>query len=179
MIIAVTFSGIANGNAKAEVVRYSGEEIFKGFVFAQGNVGEKLPEIFDQSMVDKLNSPESIKFADDIVAKIKTKKPNYFKELQKAVYEKKPAKIDKLLKDAGKIIEKDIEESTKTMSAEEKGAIGLGTYTQNESVLYYYYYGVAGIAVFIVLTAIDLNPIAAADNYDREMAIGTLVDNLN
>ncbi|SMO70155.1 hypothetical protein [Melghirimyces algeriensis] len=57
----------------------------------------------------------------------------------------------------------------------------LGTKTSVESYYYYYYAAAAAAAAVIVLviSAIDITPVAPADNFDREMAIRTLIEKVN
>ncbi|SMO70113.1 hypothetical protein [Melghirimyces algeriensis] len=51
MLSLILIFTVILGNIASAEKKYSGEELFKGFVFAQGEVGKMLPELFNQSMV--------------------------------------------------------------------------------------------------------------------------------
>ncbi|UFT99136.1 sporulation delaying protein family toxin [Radiobacillus kanasensis] len=176
MVFGFTFAPGINNKVEAKQKKYTGEEIFRGFVFAQGELGHSLPEVFNQSMVEKLNTKKTEKFAKSIIEKIKKENPSFFDELQEATYSNNPAQIDSLLKEAGGIIENDV-------AAMEK-AVKTGVVAQEASVsvewYYYYYYAAAAAAgIVLVLFAIDITPVIIKDDTNREMAIRSLVEEVN
>ncbi|SDN27627.1 antimicrobial peptide, SdpC family [Fictibacillus solisalsi] len=178
LVFGVAFSQGSGKTVQAQNLKYSGEELFKGFVFAQGDLGQKMDEVFNKSTVEKLNSKESKKFANKIMKEIKKEDPSYFNKLQKAVYSKNPAKVDKLLKDGGKIIEADITEQQKKM-AKSDGVVGAAATVSVEWYYYYYYAAAAAAGIILVLFAIDITPIAKKDDTNREMAIRSLLEEVN
>jgi SdpC family antimicrobial peptide len=176
MVLGITLSTGINSSVSAKQKQYTGEEIFRGFVFAQGELGQSLPEVFNQSMVEKLNSKKSKQFSNSIVKEIKKEDPSFFDELQEATYTKNPAKVDTLLKEAGTIIENDMAEMEKAMEA---GVVAPEASVSVEWYYYYYYAAAAAAGIVLVLFAIDITPIAAKDDTNREMAIRALVEEVN
>ncbi|AGE62956.1 sporulation delaying protein family toxin [Bacillus subtilis] len=168
--------------AQAKQLEYSGEEIFKGFVFAQGEVGKQLPEVFNKAMTDKLNTKQAKAFANQVVADIKKEDADFFDNLKKAVYSKDALKVDELLKKAGQIVEEKVE-ATKEIAASKDDTSRVQAELVNtvDTANYFYYvsYVAAAGALILIILAIDITPIAISDNVDREMAIRTLVDELN
>ncbi|MEH7109303.1 MULTISPECIES: sporulation delaying protein family toxin [Bacillaceae] len=178
IVFGVIFSNGAGTTVHAKEYQYSGEEIFKGFVFAQGELGKKLDNVFSQDMVEKLNTKESKEFANRVMIEISKEDPNFFKKLQKATYSKNPAKVDKLLKDAGDIIKSDVAEMEKQM-AKNDGVVGAAASVSVSWYYYYYYVAAAAAGIVLVLFAIDITPIAKKDDTNREMAIRSLVEEVN
>ncbi|WP_218012265.1 sporulation delaying protein family toxin [Bacillus thuringiensis] len=165
--------------AQVQNFEYSGEDIFKGFVFGQGEIGKNLSSVFSKSALKELDKKEMKEFANLVEKRINEKDPGFFKELQKATYGKDPQKVDELLNKAGKIIKDDLSNATDKLKEMEQAAQRAGYETQNETYLYYYYVAAAGAVVTIILLAIDFTPIVAADDFNREAAIGSLLEEVN
>lgn len=94
-MLMATFMQVSKVNA--EQVKYSGEEIFLGIAFGQGEVGQLFPELWDSLDKKELNSKEAKEFSATAIKKIKEQDPKYFDDLQKAVYSDDVNKIDKVL----------------------------------------------------------------------------------
>jgi SdpC family antimicrobial peptide len=85
-------------------LKYTGEEIFKSIVFGIGPATKEFPEIFSKAVIEELNTSESIKTANLIVSKIKKQNPAYFDQIEQAILERNPIKLDSLLSSSGKYI---------------------------------------------------------------------------
>lgn len=60
---------------------YTGEEIFSGIFFGQGEVDKLFPEIWEQQQAAlKANDREYEKIRNEVISEIKTNKPGFFKE---------------------------------------------------------------------------------------------------
>jgi SdpC family antimicrobial peptide len=174
------FSSLTSSHiAQAKSQTFTGEEIFKGFVFGQGEIGQNLPDVFSKNMLKKLNTKEVKEFANLVVNRINKVDPTFFDELQKAVYNQDPVKVDELMKKAGEIVKNDLSKANKELKEMQQVAQRAGFETQNETYLYYYYIAAAGAVVIIILAAIDFTPIVAPEDFDREAAISSLIDAVN
>jgi SdpC family antimicrobial peptide len=94
MIIA-TFMHVNKANAAQS--KFSGEEIFLGIAFGQGEVGKLFPELWDSLDEEELNSQEAKEFTSSAIEKIKEQDPTYFDDLQSAVYSNDIQQIDKVI----------------------------------------------------------------------------------
>lgn len=79
---------------------YSGEELYKGIVFGQDEIGRKLVSNDDE--YKRMNSPETKKFLNGLVEYIKSKDSVYFSNLKIAVENNDPNETLKLLQSSGK-----------------------------------------------------------------------------
>ncbi|PTH08611.1 hypothetical protein BU618_11620, partial [Staphylococcus capitis] len=62
---------------------YSGEQLYRGIMFGQGKVGEKLPKIWEKKVRDSANNDDrNKKIINDSVSYIKKKDPKYFNNLE-------------------------------------------------------------------------------------------------
>jgi SdpC family antimicrobial peptide len=178
LLLTVSALSFHTNSASAEKVKkYSGEQIFRGFVFGQGEVAKKIPEIFDQKTIKKLNSPEAIKGVNEMLQVIKKEDPSYFQDLQNAVYSKNPQKVEDLLKKGGAIIKSSMNiTDVKSRQVVQPAA---GWETENWVYKYTAIGGVVFAVVTVVLTQIDATPVLAKPGLDGETAVTTLVESLN
>lgn len=86
---------------------YSGEELYKGIIFGQGEFGKEI--ITNQEEYEKMNNKESIEFSNNFVDFIKEKNPTYFDELQKSIYDKDATLSLNMLETSGKYFDEYIE----------------------------------------------------------------------
>ncbi|TYR80490.1 hypothetical protein FZC66_08920 [Priestia megaterium] len=98
---------------------------------------------------------------------------------QKAVYSKNAQKVDELLATAGSMLQEDLSSASKELDKMKQSAARAGFETQNETYLYYYYIAAAGAVVVLILTAIDITPITDTEDFNREAAISSLIDQVN
>lgn len=73
-------------NASAQFVGYTGEELFRGIYFSEGEVGQRLPEIRDYNVSNFISDPEQLQrarsFQNAIVAEIKKSNPGFLDQFQ-------------------------------------------------------------------------------------------------
>lgn len=65
---------------------YSGEELFLGLAFGQGEVGEKFPTLWGNFDSETLNSEEAKSFGSGLTESIQAEDEEFFNEFQEAVY---------------------------------------------------------------------------------------------
>ncbi|MBT2200794.1 hypothetical protein KLI54_21290 [Bacillus thuringiensis] len=67
---------------------FSGEELYKGIIFGQGEVANLFPEVWNEEKTSNVNNKESLKITTMIVNEMKLSDPFYFINLKKAVNSK-------------------------------------------------------------------------------------------
>ncbi|MBU6949654.1 sporulation delaying protein family toxin [Staphylococcus haemolyticus] len=159
--------------------QYTGKELFKGYVFAQGEVGKKLDSKFKSSMVKRLNDEDSKKFVNKTVEQMDQQDPEYFNKLQSAVYEKDPVKVDKLMTKGGKSAEKIINKENSTKENAQVEDRGNWAYKDNYVALETVAAGAVAAVVAVVISQIDATPVAAQDGIDKEEQIDNLINQVN
>ncbi|MBE7135330.1 MULTISPECIES: sporulation delaying protein family toxin [Bacillus] len=101
--------------------KYSGEEIFKGVIFGQGELSENFADMWDPKILKVMSSKESQEAVNVLISQFKEQNPEYFTKLEQAVQQKNPKKVDKLLEEGstalmeiakknGRIVENDKQE---------------------------------------------------------------------
>ncbi|PTH49769.1 sporulation delaying protein family toxin [Staphylococcus capitis] len=81
---------------------YSGEQLYRGIMFGQGKVGEKLPKIWEKKVRDSANNDDrNKKIINDSVSYIKKKDPKYFNNLEEASKKGNKKDIEKQLNVGG------------------------------------------------------------------------------
>lgn len=176
LVFSLVFGLLAtplNNEIKAANQTYSGEELFKGFVFAQGDVGKKLDKSFDKETAEKLNAEEGYQYSEGIVNKIKAEDPEFFTKFQEAVYDNDPLRVENLLTDSGNILKEEINNAESNYQLHEEVA-GAG---ENVSVVNVSVLAVVAAAVLVVVaTLIDFTPVAAKQGISKEMAVKELLE---
>lgn len=111
LIIAILVTGSVLGfqNAYAKKhedskINYTGEEIFKGILFAQGPLAKELDTLYNKEVLQLANTQETKKAVNYLTKEIRKKNPKYFDSLKKAVEQKDPSEIDRILLKANKYI---------------------------------------------------------------------------
>lgn len=159
--------------------QYTGKELFKGYVFAQGEVGKKLDSKFKSSMVERLNDKDSKEFVNKTMEKMEQEDPEYFNNLQSAVYEKDPVKVDKLVTKGGKsaeqIVNKENGSKEKTQVEDRGNWADKDNYVALETVAA----GAVAAVVVAVVSQIDATPVAAQDGTDKEEHVDNLINQVN
>lgn len=132
MVLLVSGGLLSFNQAQAkDTKKYSGEELYKGILFAQGDVAKELPSIWDKETIKMSNNKKGLAFTNEIVKSINKNNPKYFKELEQAVYSGNQLTIERSLirgaKYFGDFVEKKkLAQSTTakaTSNAEAKGAV--------------------------------------------------------
>jgi hypothetical protein len=87
-------------------INYTGEELFRGIFFIQGEVARKI-EIFKPYFADqnKVNSIDRDELSDEIVKGIKMGYPSFFDDFESVLKSKDFNKIQYTLSNAGKLIQ--------------------------------------------------------------------------
>ncbi|MBK3495579.1 hypothetical protein JFL43_12085 [Viridibacillus sp. YIM B01967] len=93
---------------------FTGEEIYKGIIFGQGEFGKKI--ITNEKEFNEMNSDESIKFANKYVDSIKSKDSSYFNNLKEVIESKNATASLELLQSSGKYFDSFTEQSKVTQS---------------------------------------------------------------
>ncbi|MFB1052093.1 hypothetical protein [Paraliobacillus sp. JSM ZJ581] len=86
--------------------KLTGEEIYKGIVFGEGELAKKLQTVDAEPVQDAKQHEEVLELIDKIIGEIGTVDPNYFEELQAAAYSMSPAQLDKAIENGGVLLQK-------------------------------------------------------------------------
>lgn len=96
-------SAYAKKNESSKI-NYTGEEIFKGVLFAQGPLAKELDTLYNKEVLKIANTKETKKAVNYLINEIKKKNPKYFDSLRNAVEQKNPSEINRILLKANKYI---------------------------------------------------------------------------
>jgi SdpC family antimicrobial peptide len=154
----VTFTACAGGDGPDQTVgktqfSQSGEELFLGIFFGEGQVGQLLPEIWKgKSTSSRVLGPEKaeqvLQAQANIVAEIHKQDPSFFQRFGLAVTSGDHFQVEAALMEAGSRL--------RTVSdAAQKSAFKAApnVWVDRETVLYWYLAGV----VFLIAAVIDFN----------------------
>lgn len=98
-IMQKNFFSSLNANSAYE---YSGEELFKSIVFADGKFTDKLPSLSSISTIDTLKEEELVKYRameNEAIEYLKKTDVKYFSKFQSAMYSKDPETISKSIQE--------------------------------------------------------------------------------
>lgn len=161
----------------AEQKQYSGKELFKGYIFAQGDVGKKLESKFKTSMVERLNDKDSKESVNKTMEQMEQENPDYFDDLQAAVYSEDPVKVDELVTEGGKYAE---EIFNKENGNKEKAQVeDRANWAYKDNYVALEVVAAGAVALVVVLSMIDATPVAAQDGTDKEDHVNNLIDQVN
>ncbi|AJG91299.1 sporulation delaying protein family toxin (plasmid) [Bacillus tropicus] len=108
LIVFTLFLSIATGFSKpiqAEALhKYNGKEIFAGVVFGQGEVAKKFPEVWGSKELKSANAEKTKAATNKLLDGIEKIDPNFYKQLEKATYDKNVEDINNLLIKGGNYI---------------------------------------------------------------------------
>ncbi|MEB4596018.1 sporulation delaying protein family toxin [Bacillus amyloliquefaciens] len=129
MLVFVLMVALVGPHAAAKTepsVSYSGEDIFSGIFFGQGEVAKLLPEVWDTKAVKKIDQDELKQVSDQVIADIKKSSRDYFKELKAAVYSGDYEKVNSVIDQGSQIMAKVLKEEfdKKSMDKGKSTAIG-------------------------------------------------------
>ncbi|MCC9023202.1 sporulation delaying protein family toxin [Bacillus nakamurai] len=160
-------------------VSYSGEEIFSGIFFGQGEVAKLLPEVWDSKAVQKIDQDELKQVSDQVIADIKNASPAYFKELKTAVYSGDYEQVNSMIEKGSAIM-------TKVLKAEfDKNSFDKGKSTaigQCATAVWVFLNAAAAIeTIALAVAAIILTVASVDDDSDlgKEQLIANVVDRIN
>lgn len=100
LAFSLSFYNLENSVLAKNSTEYSGEELYKGIVFGQDEIGRKL--VSNDEEYKKMNSPKTKEFVNDLTEYIKGKDSSYFSNLKKAINSNDPNKTLELLQSSGK-----------------------------------------------------------------------------
>ncbi|MDQ7112050.1 sporulation delaying protein family toxin [Staphylococcus simulans] len=86
--VVVSLTSIAlfyDKNHEVEATSFNGEDLYRGIIFGQGKVAEKLPDIWSKEFREEAKNERNTKIINDTVKYIKKNNPKYFDELKKAI----------------------------------------------------------------------------------------------
>ncbi|SCW86910.1 antimicrobial peptide, SdpC family [Paenibacillus tianmuensis] len=106
ILIMTSSSVFAAGTGSKQ--KYSGEQIFRGLVFGQGEVARLFPSIWPEEMLVKLSNPQAFAVTEQLVQQIKELDPTYFDLLEKAAYSGNHLQVRNALAQGGELVEKTV-----------------------------------------------------------------------
>ncbi|EJH4557144.1 sporulation delaying protein family toxin, partial [Staphylococcus pseudintermedius] len=92
--------------AEAKTFQYSGEELYRGIIFGQGRVAEKLPEIWTPELREEARNERNEKITNEVVEYVKKHDPSYFKELKEVIEKGNEKEISATLDKGGQLFGK-------------------------------------------------------------------------
>ncbi|MFJ7161021.1 sporulation delaying protein family toxin [Bacillus safensis] len=173
LLVSSILGSIHSIEAIGQSHKYSGEEIYAGLAFGQGEVAKMFPEIWGKKTLEKLATKESKDKAQKLLKEMKEVEPNYFNKLEKAVYSKNFHDLSSLLQYSGEILKKidpNITENVKIDSVE-GACVTFVTWT-----------AVAAIWVAVVAGAVVAAPVAEmneSNTLSNEILVKNMVERLN
>ncbi|PUA40612.1 hypothetical protein C8Z91_03900 [Paenibacillus elgii] len=106
ILIMTSSSVFAAGTSPKQ--KYSGEQIFRGLVFGQGEVARLFPSIWPEEMLVKLNNQQAFAATEQLMQQIKQLDPTYFDQLEKAAYSGSHLQVRNALATGGELVEKTV-----------------------------------------------------------------------
>ncbi|ATY84482.1 hypothetical protein CVV65_05525 [Kyrpidia spormannii] len=73
---------------------YDGKAIFQGVVFGQGPVAQLFPQYWPPTITKQANTPAAKEIVNSLLIQMEKEDPNYFRNLEAAVYSGNPQAID-------------------------------------------------------------------------------------
>ncbi|WP_240491468.1 sporulation delaying protein family toxin [Bacillus nakamurai] len=160
-------------------VSYSGEEIFSGIFFGQGEVAKLLPEVWDSKAVQKIDQDELKQVSDQVIADIKNASPTYFKELKTAVYSGDYEQVNSMIEKGSAIMAKVLKAEFDKNSFDKGKSTAIG---QCATAVWVFLNAAAAIeTIALAVAAIILTVASVDDDSDlgKEQLIANVVDRIN
>lgn len=92
--------------ASALKKNFSGEELYRGIFFFQGEAGKKMNVEVAKQVEKAQSKPETKQFIDGNIAYVKKQDPDYFKKLEQAIYKQDIIKVKKFIEQGRENLEK-------------------------------------------------------------------------
>ncbi|WP_193648866.1 sporulation delaying protein family toxin [Bacillus cereus] len=177
MALLVSMISIPLTRANAETsVKFTGEEIYAGIFFGQGEIAELLPEIWDKKALETIDPKELEKLSNETIEKLKQEKPNYFKELQAAVYAKDYKGVDDILKESATVLT----DVLKSDVSKDKGtAAAIGKCASAVWLLLNAAVAVEVIAIGVAVLVRNVNNDTLDNGLSNEQLISDIVNRIN
>lgn len=181
---------VSNGKAEASELKYSGEEIFRGVLFGQGEVAELFPELWNEELLKATSTEEAYKAVDNIIAGVKEYDKNYFKKLENAFKKKDAVKIDQAFKLGTSYVQKYVEENKLTVKNEVTPYMCGPTVCGLVLISYgavYHVGAVVSVGAFYLTVWAEVSTYGPdsltqpdlSNNFNREMLVKTLIERIS
>ncbi|AEB25448.1 MULTISPECIES: sporulation delaying protein family toxin [Bacillus] len=182
MLVFVLMIALVGPHATAKTeasVSYSGEDIFSGIFFGQGEVAKLLPEVWDTKAVKKINQDELKQVSDQVIADIKKSSPDYFKKLKAAVYSGDYEKVNSVIDQGSQIMAKVLKEEFDKKSMDKGKSTAIG---QCATAVWVFLNAAAAIETIALAVAAIILTVASVDedsDLGKEQLIANVVDRIN
>ncbi|MGY2610614.1 sporulation delaying protein family toxin [Bacillus pretiosus] len=98
------FNGPSIANAQTNK-DFTGEEIFRGIIFGEGEVAKLFPQIWTEELLEEANSKEQKQAIDAVVLEMKSVDSNFFNELKSAIDTKNSLEINNAFEKGGAVLD--------------------------------------------------------------------------
>ncbi|MED0771232.1 sporulation delaying protein family toxin [Bacillus siamensis] len=182
LLVFVLMIALVGPHATAKTkpaVSYSGEDIFSGIFFGQGEVAKLLPEVWDTKAVKKINQDELKQVSDQVIADIKKSSPDYFKKLKAAVYSGDYEKVNSVIDQGSQIMAKVLKEEFDKKSMDKGKSTAIG---QCATAVWVFLNAAAAIETIALAVAAIILTVASVDedsDLGKEQLIANVVDRIN
>lgn len=150
LVVCLTFCLPKETNKTEAAAQYSGEELFSGIYFGDGEVGKLFPEVWEKSdLKDFSKNPEVKEAIKSIISELEKNEEGYFENFRKAVTSGNHIKVKNQLNKTNSDIQKLVETSNSNGEVQTR-AIKPGFVV----ALGYAYVGVTHIAAALALTVV-------------------------
>lgn len=108
LVFGITPSVLAQGQLQ-KINHFTGEDIFKGLVFGQGEVAKIFPEVWSKDMLKQANEEENQKLVTKVLDEMKKIDGSFFIQLENAVKSSNYISVDRALSTGGELLLKAIQ----------------------------------------------------------------------
>ncbi|MBX4163799.1 sporulation delaying protein family toxin [Priestia megaterium] len=174
LLIALLPGFSAQASAKT-THKYTGEEIYAGIALGKGEVAKLFPEIWDNKDVSTEDKKAINAAANKILSGIKKLDPQYFEQLEKAVYSNDVEKVNTLLAKGGELYKTVVEKDQKATNTQKIAGDVSGdcvTFALETAVGVVFVLVIAGVAVWFA-------PEDSSTQLSREMLSQDVVERIN
>lgn len=126
LLLLTNITAYAGAEGKTNQDKYDGETIFRGILFGQNDVAKLFPEIWTDEKLENTENIEFREFVNNVVGSIKTNDPNYFDELEEAVYSGNHLAIHKAFDKGANLLYNAFKENEVPMMTEEMKDTAIG-----------------------------------------------------
>lgn len=187
-ILLLTFSLIMSTAYAKSMIRvpelnksFTGEEIYRGIIFGQGEVARLFPELWTKEKLELANTSEAIETVNYYMEKIKEKDNSFFENVKKYVNSRNPYAIDNIFKRGTEHVIEILEEQGNLVS-DPNEFIGINTVV------------IWGIAVGVIIGAwgfayyhsvlvtdvtVTFSDDSIENNFSKEVLINNMVERLS
>ncbi|MFJ5793772.1 sporulation delaying protein family toxin [Bacillus atrophaeus] len=181
MLLSV-LSGLTPKTHAEDLHKYSGEEIFSGVVFGQGDVSKLFPEIWNSKDYKVRNTDKSKEAAKQVIKEMKKMDAKYFEDLKEYVYSKDLNKIDEQFDKGGDLLKKAADKVNLGSSEHADVASGKCVETLGAAIFVLVVAAGGAIDYLYVYNSTKFWGVAAGDDESKlatEMFVKSVADKLN